>query len=205
VLALLAAAFFLFRYNRKLFWRLATLILPCVVWWAYIRNSSVRYTAAASPYFALLLAGAAIGLWNHRPQWRKLVAAAAILLLAAEVGSNYVFLYFYRKADMAVLTRQFHDIIPADAGVYAALPFWIAFPYQRFYSYNRTPLPYALEHGVSYLILNDKIMTEGNGFGEDDWQKVRLAARQFVNEGNAVLVGRAPNPYYGDLEIYRVK
>jgi hypothetical protein len=203
VVALLAAAYFLWRHNRELLRVLLSLALPAMAWWAYIRNPSVRYAAYAAPYYSLLLAGAVIALRERRPAWRRMVLAAAALLIVLEVGSNYALLYLYRKADYAALTRQFHALIPRDATVYGALPFWMAFAPQPFYSYNRTPLQYALDHGATYLILNDKLMLEGNGWGEDDWVKVRETATEFVKT-NATLVGRAPNPYYGDLEIYRV-
>jgi 4-amino-4-deoxy-L-arabinose transferase-like glycosyltransferase len=203
VVALLAAAWFLRRYNRSLFHKVLCLLLPCMLWWVYVRNQNVRYTATAAPYFALLLAGAVIALWNSRPAWRRQVVAVAVLLLVAEVASNYFLLYLYRKSDYLALAGRFHALIPKDATVYGALTFWMAFHGQPFYSYSRTPLQYALDHGASYLVLNDNLMLHGNGWGIDDWKKVRSDTAAFVRE-HATLVGRAANPYYGDMEIYRV-
>lgn len=203
VLALLAAVFCLYRYNRPLLWKLMCFILPYMLWWAYIRNPSVRYTATASPYFAILLAGAALALWDQKPAWRRMVAAVAVLLFVAQVGSNYALLYLYRKANYVQLADRLHGLIPRDATVYGSLVFWMAFHDQPYYSFNRTPLQYALDHGASYLILNDTIMATGSGYGEDDWRSVRQSATDYVRT-QATLVGRAPNPYYGDLEIYRV-
>ena len=94
-------------------------------------------------------------------------------------------------------------MIPRDATVYGALTFWLAFNGQPYYSWNRTPLKYALDHGASYLILNDRVLLKGSGFGKDDWQHVRRDTGAFVAK-NAVLVGRVSNSFYGDLEIYRV-
>jgi hypothetical protein len=202
-LGLLAAAYFVRRYNRDLFRVLLSLILPSMAWWAYVRNPSARYAAYAAPYFSLLLAGAALALWERKPAWRRMVLASAAAMLILEVGSNFALLYVYRKADYAGLTRQFHAIIPRNVTVYGSLPFWMALAPQPFYSFNRTPLDYALAHGATYIIANDKIMVEGNGWGEDDWAKIRQATTEFVRT-NATLVGRIPNPYYGDLEIYRV-
>ena len=203
VVALVAAAWFLRRYNRGLFHKVLCMLLPCMLWWAYLRNQNVRYTATAAPYFALLLAGAAIALWNSRPAWRRQVVAVAVLLLAAQIASNYFLLYLYRKSDYLALADRFHALIPKDATVYGSLTFWMALHGQPFYSYSRTPLQYALDHGASYLILNDNLMLHGNGWGIDDWKKVRSDSAAFVRE-NATLVGRADNPYYGDMEIYRV-
>ena len=203
VIALLAAAWFLWRYDRTLFRKVMCLLAPSMLWWMYLRNPNVRYTATASPYFALLVAGAALALWNARPRWRKTVVAAAVLLVAAEVASNYFLLYLYRKSDYLALADRFHTIIPKDAAVYGALHFWMAFHNQPFFSYNRTPLQYAVDHGARYLILNDNLMLNGNGWGIDDWQRVRQDSSAFVRD-HATLAGRAPDPYYGALEIYRV-
>jgi len=203
VLALLAAAYFLYRYDRALLGKVACLLLPCMFWWAYIRNQGVRCMATGSPYFALLLAGAVLALWNRRPAWRRWVAGLAMFLLLSEVVSNYALIYLYRKADYIQLADRLRALIPRDVTIYGSLPFYMAFQGQPFYSFNRTPLKYALDHGASYLILNDQIMVSGNGFGKDDWRPIREETTQFV-KSNATLVGRAPNPYYGDLEIYRV-
>ena len=204
VLALVAAAYFLYRYNRPLLGKIACLLVPCMFWWAYIRNQNVRYTATGGPYFALLLAGAVLALWKYKPAWRKMVAAAAMLLILSEMGSNYALLYIYRKANFEKLADRFHALIPKDATVYGNLTFWMAFQgKQRYYSWSRTPVQYGIEHGVSYLILNDNLLLHGNGWGVDDWVKVRTDANNFVRD-NATLVGRVPDAYYGDLEVYRV-
>ncbi len=203
-IALLGAAVLLFRLNRPLLGKIATFLLPTMLWWAYVRNANVRYTATAGPYFALLLAGAAIAAWNYRPSWRKMTLALASLLLVAQIGSNYALLYLYRKADFGQLTRTFQQTIPPDATVYGALTFWMAFPYQPYYSYSRTPLQYALDRGASYLVLNDNLMLHGNGWGEDDWHGVRAETGEFIRNKQATLVARVPNDYYGNLEIYRV-
>jgi hypothetical protein len=74
-----------------------------------------------------------------------------------------------------------------------------------YYSWNRTPLTVAVQRlGVTYLVLNDRVLLHGSGLGKDDWKNVREFADQFVRT-NADLVARAPDPFYGDLEIYRVK
>jgi hypothetical protein len=202
--ALLAAVAFLYRLNRKLLTQIACMLIPMFVWWAFIRNQNVRYTAVAAPCFALLVAGATLAIWNWRPAWRKAAMAVTALLIVAQVGSNYALLYLYRKADYIEMTRQFHRIIPPDASVYGGITLWMAFVDQPFFSYTRTPLPYALEHGANYLILGDRNLVSGNGWwGIDDWQQVRVFAEQFARE-QATLVGEVPNSYYGDMKVYRV-
>jgi hypothetical protein len=203
VLALFLAAFILYRYDRDLLKTILCLILPAMAWWAYERNITPRYIATGAPYLSLLLAGAVVSLWKFKPAWHKATAAVAALLLLSQVAGNYLLLYLYREADYAVVTRQLRAIIPADAHVYGALTFWMAFNDMPYYSWNRTNIKYALDHGVNYLILNDRVLLHGSGQGPDDWIERRTEAANFVRD-HATLVGHAPNSFYGDLEIYRV-
>jgi hypothetical protein len=203
VLALLLSVLVLYRYDRDLLKTILCLILPAAVWWAYERNSTSRYIATGSPYLSLLLAGAVTALWNFKPKWRKAVAVCGTLLLLSQVAGNYLLLYIYRQADYAAVTRQLRALIPADAHVYGALTFWMSLNDMPFYSWNRTSVKYAVEHGVNYLILNDRVLLHGSGSGTDDWVDVRNEAAAFVKD-HATLIGHAPNSFYGDLEIYRV-
>jgi hypothetical protein len=52
--------------------------------------------------------------------------------------------------------------------------------------------------------LNDRVLVNGSGFGSEDWREVRERANAFV-ETHADLIGHVPDPFYGDLQIYRVK
>ena len=203
VLALLLSAFALYRYDRDLLKSILCLILPAMVWWAYERNITPRYIATGSPYLALLLAGAVVSLWNFKPRWHRAVAACATLLLLSQVAGNALLLYLYRQADYVAVTRQLRTIIPADAHVYGALTFWMALNDMPFYSWNRTPVTYAVDRGVNYLILNDRVLVHGSGQGTDDWVERRTEAANFVRD-HATLVGHVPNSFYGDLQIYRV-
>lgn len=202
-LTLLAAAFVLYRYDRRLLGAILCLILPAMAWWAYERNITPRYMATGSPYLALLLAGAVASLWNLRPAWHKAVAGFAILFLLSQVAGNYLLLYIYRQSDYAAVTRQLRAVLPADAHVYGAITFWMALHDMPFYSWNRTSVKYAVDHGVNYLILNDRVLVNGSGQGTDDWVDVRNEAAAFVKD-RATLVAHVPNSFYGDLEVYRV-
>jgi 4-amino-4-deoxy-L-arabinose transferase-like glycosyltransferase len=204
VLALAASAVVLYRYDRELLWKILALLAPAALWWAYERNPSSRYIAAGAPYISLLLAGGLVALFEAKAAWRKATAAVGALLLLSQVGGNYLMLYMYRQADYMAVTRQLRSLIPQGACTYGALTFWMALSDHPYYSWNRTPLQYALDHGATYLILNDRVMVHGSGYGEDDWAQQRDEAKAFVR-GHARLIGRAPNPFYGDLEIYRVE
>jgi 4-amino-4-deoxy-L-arabinose transferase-like glycosyltransferase len=203
VLALLLSAFALYRYDRELLKNILCLILPTMFWWAYLRNITPRYIATGSPYLALLLAGAVVALWRCRPRWHKAVAVCGALLLFSQVAGNYLLLYLYRQADYAAVTRQLRAIIPADAHVFGALTFWMALNDRPYYSWNRTTVKFAVDHGANYLILNDRVLLHGSGQGTDDWVDRRNEAADFVRD-HATLIGHAPNAFYGDLEIYRV-
>ena len=202
-LALLFSAGALYRYNRKLLGKIGCLILPAMAWWAYERNATPRYIATGSAYLALLISGAAVALIEFKPRWRKAVTAVAALMLLSQVAGNFLLLYTYRQANYQTVTRQLREIIPAKATVYGAITFWMALCDHPYYSWNRTPVQYAVDRGASYLILNDRVLLHGSGYGEDNWVEVRESANAFVAK-HAVLAGRVNNSYYGDLEIYRV-
>ena len=96
-------------------------------------------------------------------------------------------------------------MIPPGARVYGAITFFLALHDHPYYSWNRGTLDYAVNNlGVNYLILNDRVLLNGSGFGLDDWRDVREAANAFV-ETHADLIGHVPDPFYGDLKVYRVK
>jgi 4-amino-4-deoxy-L-arabinose transferase-like glycosyltransferase len=202
-LALLASAIVLYRYDRELLKNILCLILPAMFWWAYERNMTSRYMATGSPYLALLLAGAVVGLWNFKPRWHRAVAICATLLLLSQVAGNCLLLYLYRQADYSAVTRQLRAIIPPDAHVFGALTFWMALNDRPYFSWNRTNVKYGIDHGANYLILNDRVLLHGSGTGVDDWVETRNDFAAFVKD-HATLIGHAPNPFYGDLEIYRV-
>jgi hypothetical protein len=89
--------------------------------------------------------------------------------------------------------------------VYGAITFFLGLHDRTYYSWHRTPLEFAIRKlGVNYLILNDRVLLHGSGYGNDDWREIRETANAFVRTG-ADLVGRVPDPFYGDLEIYRVR
>ena len=54
-----------------------------------------------------------------------------------------------------------------------------------------------------YLILYDRVMVSGSGLGDDDFGEVRTKAAEFVRT-HATRTGTIEDPFYGDLEIYRV-
>jgi hypothetical protein len=127
----------------------------------------------------------------------------AAFLLLSQVAGNYLLLYTYRDADYAAVTRELRAMIPRGSVTYGAITFWMSLYDHPYYSWNRTPLEYALNRGATYLILNDRVLVHGSGLGLDDWVQVREKANAYVKD-HARLVGYAPNSFYGNLEVYQV-
>jgi hypothetical protein len=190
------------RKRRNLFWTILALLIPSLVMWTKEVNPSARFFVIVAPYLALA-AGAAFSLLE-RTRDRALLATLCILVFVTQAAGNLFILTEYRKADYPSVTRQLRSVIPPDARVYGAITFFMALHDRVYYSWNRTPFDYAIRNlGVDYLILNDRVLVEGSGFGKDDWKLVRERANEFVRD-HAILAGRVPSRFYGDLEIYRV-
>jgi hypothetical protein len=76
---------------------------------------------------------------------------------------------------------------------------------RSYFAWERTPLEYATKTAhPSYVIMNDRVMMHGSGFGEDDYKDLREDLTRFVHE-NGVLIGKISSQYYGDLEIYDLR
>jgi 4-amino-4-deoxy-L-arabinose transferase-like glycosyltransferase len=189
--------------KRALFWTILALLIPSLLIWTKEVNPTLRFFAIVAPYLSLAV-GAALGLIN-RPHWHRLLAALCILVVATQAGGNAILLIESRKADYSSVTRQLRALVPPEARVYGAITFFLALHDRVYYSWNRTPFDYAISRlHVNYLILNDRVLVGGSGIGLDDWKAIRERANEFVRT-QADLIGRVPDPFYGDLEIYRVK
>jgi 4-amino-4-deoxy-L-arabinose transferase-like glycosyltransferase len=189
--------------KRPLFWTLLALTVPSLLLWLKEVNGTVRFFAILAPYGALAVALAFYAL--ERPRWRILLGCWCALCVVTEIGGNLLVLQQARTADYAGCTERLRALIPPDARVYGAITFFMALHDRPFYSWNRTPLDLAVgKLAVNYLVLNDRVLLHGSGYGKDDWQELRETVNAFVRS-NAELVGTAPDRFYGDLEVYRVK
>ncbi len=203
VLLMLASLAVLAWKRRKLFWPILLLIVPSMLTWPQTANPTVRYLAIVAPYLALAVGVAWMEL--RKTRWRPAFAIWVAVVVLSEIAGNFLVLRQARTANYASVTRSLRAIIPADAHVYAAITFFLALHDRPFYSWHRTPLDFAIHNlGVNYMILNDRVLLHGSGYGEDDWSRIRETANAFVRTG-ADLVGKVPDPFYGDLEIYRVR
>jgi hypothetical protein len=192
----------LFRKNRPLFWRLAVLLLPVLLWWTYLLNKNTRYFAITAPVFALAVAAAAYAL-PHTRTWSRAAWASCLLYGVTQVGGNLLFLYNFRNTDYRLVASRLREAIPAGSSVYGGASLWMALHDRPYFCYERTPLDYALDHlSPNYLILNDRLMVYGTRYG-DDFTVLRAQANEFARH-NGALVAHIPHRFYGDLDVYRV-
>jgi hypothetical protein len=204
VFVLIAAALAILAWKRRsLFWALVILIVPSLLIWPQTANPTVRYFATVTPYFGIAVGAALVSL--KEASWHRIFAIACGLVVFTEFAGNLLVLRQARTANYPQVTRELRAIVPPDARVYGAITFFLSLYDRPYYSWNRTPLEFAVQKlGVNYLVLNDRVLLHGSGYGLDDWAEVRDAAARFVRS-RADLVGKVPDAFYGDLEIYRVR
>ena len=203
VLLFLACLGLLAWKRRVMFWSILALIVPSLLLWTREVNPSARFFAILAPYLVLAV-GLAFTLLPHGP-WRRVLAAWCLLVFVSQAAGNALILRQSRNADYAGVSRKLRSLIPSDSRVYGAITFFLALHDRTYYAWNHTPFGYAINDlHVNYLILNDRVLVHGSGFGRDDWREVREDAAAFV-PNHADLVGRVQDPFYGDLEVYRVR
>jgi hypothetical protein len=202
-LAILASFFILWRYNRTASLDLGVCVAANILWWTYLVNKTARYFSVCAPLFALLIALAAVALLR-KTTWTRTVACAVALVLLSQLAGNAFLLYTFRTADYSMVTRQLRTAIPRDKSAYGLTTFWLALNDHKYYSYDRTTFDYAISTlKPDYLILNDRVMLYGSGYGVDDLKVLREQSNAFAQRF-ASLVAKIPSPYYGPLEVYHV-
>ena len=203
IVAAIAAAFiFLLRGRRKLALCLLALFLINVVWWIYMVNKGPRYIVVVAPLFAILLGCALASSATQRTRMAWAVVAGVIAV--TQLAGNFYWIYKYRNADYPSVARELRAAIPPDASVYSITTFWLALYDRTYYAYDRTPFEFARDRlKPDYLILNDRVMVQGSGHGEDNFRDLRQKLTRIVRQ-RGFLVGRISNDFYGNLEIYRV-
>jgi hypothetical protein len=199
-----AAAFLLAsRRSRKLAVGLIAALAINAWWWSTLVNKSSRYFAVLAPLIALLVAFAAYELLQ-RPRWRRPALAGVAILIASQVAGNLLLVARYRNADYPALSRELRRTIPQGASAYGAITFWLALHDRKYYSFDRAPFEYAVSNlRPQYLILNDRVMARGTGYGINEYEDLRRDWNAFAQK-EGELVRTIRHPYYGDLDIYRV-
>lgn len=199
-LLFLAATVLLWRYARRWFYLEMALLLPTVFWFIETVNKSSRYLALLAPVLGFAMAAAVTVV---RPRWRPLAFAAATFVVVAQLGANLVLLRGASKANYSHVGNELVESIPAGEAAYGTITFWLALRDHTFISEERTtPEMAAKDFGVHYFILGDRMMAEGSSWDADYYEKTRASLADIEQRGT--LVRSMPDPYYGNLRIYRL-
>lgn len=202
--AIVAALLVLYRYQRNNAYLMLLFIAPNLLFWLYLVNKSSRYFAVTAPWFALALACAAVALPKRR-LWTWGAVATCTVVALSQVAGNAAFLYRARDASYGQVATSLRRLIGPQESAYGAITFWMALHDRTYYSYDRMPLDYAIScRHPSYLILGDRVMMHGSGYGIDDFADLRQHVQTFV-QANGTIIGTVPDPFYGSLEVYKIR
>jgi len=202
-IAILASFLILWRLDRTAGLDLAVCVAVNILWWTFLVNKTARYFSVGAPLFALVLALAGVALLR-KATWPRTTACALALLVLSQLAGNALLLYSFRNADYREVAQQLRAAIPADKSAYGITTFWLALNDRKYYSYDRAPFGYAISAlKPDYLILNDRVMLHGSGYGTDDFKALREQSNEFA-QGSALLMAKIPNPFYGPLAVYHV-
>jgi 4-amino-4-deoxy-L-arabinose transferase-like glycosyltransferase len=204
-LILLAAFVLVYRKNRKLAIELGVVVVVNLLWWADQVSKGPRYFAVIAPIFSVIV-GVGLAQLSTLGKRRRQASALLFLLYAGtQLAGNVLWIRLGRKADYPQVAQGLRAAIPPGASVYGAITFYMALNDRVYYSYDRTPFPYALANlHPQYLILWDRVMMHGSGTGLDDFVGLRGQLTSFVRD-HATLAARVPNEFYGGLEVYKVQ
>jgi hypothetical protein len=201
-LAIAAAFAVLLRFKPRIFWPLAILVTTYLVWLLKLPNPSARYYAVAAPLFGLAVGFAVTALAETR--WHAAAVAVCALCIVSQVFGTVLLLRQARNADYPALTAQLRAAISAGHSCYAAMTFQFALFDRECHSYDRTPFSYTVEvQRPEYMILGDRVMMNGSGLGDDNFEELRKQAFAFVQR-MGYLTARIEDPFYGDLRVYRI-
>ncbi len=201
-LLFLTASYLLWRYRRNWFWVEVLLLLPTILWLIDTVNKSSRYLALLSPVFALAI-GAGVAAVQGRVLLHRVMAVAAALVVVAQLGANAVLLRAARSADYTHVAEELRSVVPAGQTVYGTITFWLAFRDYPYISYERTdPRMAADDFHARYFVVGDRMMTNGGGMDEQYYKALNEHLGDVLTR--ATLLGDFPDPYYGDLKVYRI-
>ena len=205
IVLIVAGAFvWLYRTKRRLALELAACLAVNMLWWTFLVNKGPRSFAFFAPILALVVATSLLYAVRTRG-WRRPAIAIGLLFVVSQVAGNAWWVYHFRKADYPEVSRQLRAIIPDGASAYGIITFYMALNDHPYYSYDRTPFAYAMARlHPEYLILYDRVMMNGSGFGLDDFADLRSQLREFTSGGGATLAGEVDNEFYGNLKVYKV-
>ena len=201
-LLFLVASFLVWRYRREWFRLELLLMMPTILWFIDTVNKSSRYLALLAPVVALVL-GAAVAALKGRPLLHRAMVVATGLVIAAQLGANVVLLRAARSADYTRVGEELRSVVPAGETVYGTITFWLALRDHPYLSYERTdPLVAAEQYGARYFVTGDRMMASYGGMDAAYYAEMKAHLEKVLARGT--VVGEFPDPYYGDLKVYRV-
>lgn len=200
-LCFVAACVLLYRLRRRWFLLEMLLILPTALWFIETANKSSRYFALAAPFVALAIGACAAAVWPHKA-WRKPALTIVVLLVGMQFGSNLLLLRAASRADYSRVGRELQSAIPRGEPVFGTITFWLAMHDHTYFSYERTtPSMAEQQYGVRYFVLGDRMMTQGEPWDAAFYADMNTYLARLVER--STLVAEFPDPYYGDLKVYR--
>lgn len=200
-LFILASSYLLWRFRRKWFYLELLLLAPSLIWFIETANKSSRYLSLFSPVLAFVIGGA-VSATSGRKKLHRIVLSLACLTIAAQWTANLLLIKSARKADYNALGTKLRSVVPQGEAVYGTITFWLAFHDRPFISYERTdPWMAANDYHVRYFILGDRMMTQGVDWDKAFYQSMNQHLAEITRRSK--VVGRFPDPYYGDLIVYK--
>ena len=202
VVSIIMAAILLLSTAPSVAGWITLLVVPSLLLWTTEVNPTSRFFVIVAPYLTVVLVAGALAFGKTPTRMRITICVLVLIGLTQAAGNTYL-LGRARSADYRAVTFGLRELIPGDAPVYGAITFWLALYDRPFYAYNRTPLDYGLQHGVRYIIMNDRVMLNGTGYGSNFFEPLLLQLKAFLPK-HGELVGTVKNAFYGDLEVYRI-
>ena len=202
-LVFLAASYLLWRFRRTWFYAELVLLIPTVLWLVYTANKSSRYLVLLAPLFAMVIGAAAASL-RGRPKAHRAMVLAAALVVVAQLGANLFLLNQARHANYKKVGDELRSVIPPGATTYGAVTFWLALRNRNYIAYERTsPEIAANEFHAQYFIVGDRMMAGETSWANDYYKQLKRDTLAVASRGK--LVAEFPDPYYGDLKIYKLQ
>jgi len=199
----LAASFFLWKLRRQWFYLELLLLVPSLLWFIYTANKSSRYLAILAPIFAIAI-GAAVAATRAKRKLHGILLALSCIVVVAQLSANILLLHAARNADYNKVAAGLRSVIPPSQTAYGTVTFWLALHDRPFISYERTdPWMAANQFHARYFIAGDRVMTSGEIGDEAFHESLDRSINEVISK--STLVGHFPDPYYGDLKVYKLQ
>ena len=198
----LTASFLLWKLRRQWFYLELLLLIPSILWFIYTANKSSRYLAILAPVFALVI-GAAVSATRSDRKLHATLLGVSCIAVAAQLAANFLLLNDARNADYNKVAAELRSVIPTGQTTYGTVTFWLALDDRPFISYERTdPWMAANQFHARYFIRGDRMMASGDTRDETFYDGLNKGMDEVIS--HCTLVGHFPDPYYGDLRVYRL-